>query len=72
MNSTIKKILAVLVALVLLAGLAMSLPPVRERVTWHIDSALIWLRSVLNPPEKVDFSLSSTSAPLTPVLPTFT
>lgn len=70
MNSTIKKIMVILVVLVLLAGVAMALPPVRERVTWHVDSALIWLRSLLDPPEKVDFSLSATSAPLTPQIPT--
>jgi tetratricopeptide (TPR) repeat protein len=70
MNSTLRKILAGLVALVLLAGLAMSLPPVRERITWRIDSALIWLRTMIDPPEKVDFSLSSTSAPVALISPT--
>ena len=70
MNSTLKKIITALAILALLAGLAMSLRPVRERVSWRVDNALTWLRFILNPPEKVDFSLSSTSAPITPDLPT--
>lgn len=70
MNPTLKKILLIFVALLLLAGLAMSLPPVRDRVMWRVDSALTSLRFLLNPPEKVDFSLSSNSAPVTPVPPT--
>lgn len=62
MNSTPKRVLAALIALVLLAGIGLSLPPVRERVLWRVDNALIWLRTIIDPPEKVDFSLSSTAA----------
>lgn len=63
MNPTLKKIIVALIALTLLAGLAMAIPPVREHVGWRIESALTWLRFVVKPPEKVDFALSSTSAP---------
>jgi len=70
MNPVLKKVLTALAILALLAGLAMSLPPVRERVIWRVDNALTWLRFVLNPPEKVDFSISVTSAAFTPEVPT--
>lgn len=70
MNPTLKKVLFVLVGLLLLAGLAMSFPPVRERVMWRVDGVLTSIRFILNPPEKVDFSLSSTSAAVTTAPPT--
>lgn len=68
MNSTLKKILIVLAALVLLATVALSLPPVRESITWRVENVLTRLRFALKPPEKVDFALSSPPAPAVPSL----
>lgn len=69
MNSTPKKLLIAVAALVLLAALALSLPPVRESVAWRVENVLTRVRFALNPPEKVDFALSSPTAAAAPSLP---
>jgi hypothetical protein len=46
---TIPKILLLLAALSLLAGLAYRLPPVHSRLAWRVDFALTYLRGVFQP-----------------------
>lgn len=69
MNSTLKKLLIALAALVLLAAVALSLPPVRASIAWRVENVLTRVRFALNPPEKVDFALSSPTAAAIPSLP---
>lgn len=69
MNPTLKKLLIALAALVLLAVLALSLPPLRESIAWRVENVLTRVRFALNPPEKVDFALSSPTAAAVPSLP---
>ena len=69
MNPTLKKLLIALAALVLLAVLALSLPPLRESIAWRVENVLTRVRFALNPPEKVHFALSSPTAAAVPSLP---
>ena len=48
-NLTMVKILIFLTVLVLLVGLIYSFPPVNRRLSWRVDFAMAYMRSVVNP-----------------------
>ena len=48
-GSPILKIILILAALTLLAGLAYQLPPVNKRLSWRLDFARAYLRGVIDP-----------------------
>ena len=54
--NTRNKILLAAAGLVLLAGFLFALPPIRERVIWHLDQWRIRAFYLLNPPEDVVFT----------------
>jgi tetratricopeptide (TPR) repeat protein len=55
MNGKMKKILWVVVALVVLAGMAAVIPPVRDRIAWRLDELQVRIRYAIHPPEEAVF-----------------
>ena len=57
----IKRLLLAGAVLVVLAAIALALPPIRERVFWHLNEWSVQLQYALNPPEKQVFVPAATS-----------
>jgi len=76
MGKSLQKILLVLVILAALGLVAISLPPVRDRLTWHLDQWRTRIVYFLRPPEKEIFvpqaevatAVQATMAQFTPSL----
>ena len=72
------------VGLCLLAGIAYSLPPIRDRLAWRVDNVIVAIRRTINPPEEVVFvpqeqvdaivhaTMTALSAPTSTPIPAFT
>ena len=66
------RILLILAGLILLALAVYQLPPVKSRLSWRIEYALIYLRGIFNPVEAVPTPVASQPLPTATPAATFT
>ncbi len=65
-------ILLILAGVIVLGLIIYQLPPVKSRLSWRIEYALIYLRGVFNPVEGVPTAVSNTQFPTATQFPTST
>jgi hypothetical protein len=63
-RKTILKLIITLPALCLLALAVYYIPPIHEHLAWRVEQVQIRVKSVLAPPEKVEFITQAQSTPL--------
>jgi tetratricopeptide (TPR) repeat protein len=63
-RKTILRLAIALPVLCLVALAAYSLPPIHEHLAWRVEQVQIRIKSVLSPPEKVEFITQAQSTPL--------
>ena len=63
-RKTIVRLAIALPVLCLVAVAAYNLPPIHERLAWRIEQVQILVKSVVSPPEKVDFITQAQTTPV--------